>query len=187
MTLGDFFVSNGKEVDLFIQEVSLMKQLIREHTHPLDLLRELVSNSGAKEVGARNISITYYIDPEYGHTFKVTDDGCGMNFTNNPQLPGRLDKFLGLGLSAIAGLEADEFSWKGLGSKLAYQSRRLEIETFNGRNAYNVFVNEPWKTIDDGKKPRPNVSEIQPVSDQHPGTTVKVYGYPPHNVSTSHF
>lgn len=181
MTLGDFFVSQSKDVDLFIQEVSLMKQLIREHTHPLDLLRELVSNAGAKEVGAKNISITYYVDPEYGHTFKVSDDGCGMNFTNNPQLPGRLDKFLGLGLSAIAGLEADEFSWKGLGSKLAYQSRRLEIETYNGRNAYNVIVNEPWKTIDDGKKPRPNVSEIQPNPGQFTGTTVKVYGYPPHS------
>mgnify|MGYP001061280807 CR=1 FL=1 len=181
MTLGDFFVSQGKEVDLFIQEVSLMKQLIREHTHPLDLLRELVSNSGAKEVKAKNISITYYIHPELGHTFVVSDDGCGMNFTNNPQMPGRLDKFLGLGLSAIAGLEADEFSWKGLGSKLAYQSRRLEIETYNGKNAYSVLVNEPWKTIENGNKPKPNVSEIQPNPEQSTGTTVKVYGYPPHS------
>jgi len=186
MTIGDFYVSPGQEVDLFIQEVSLMKQLIREHTHPLDLLRELVSNAGAKEVSAKNIFITYYIDPELGHTFKVSDDGCGMNFTNSSQLPGRLDRFLGLGLSAIAGLESDEFSWKGLGSKLAYQSRRLEIETYNGRNAYNVLVNEPWKTIEGGKKPKPNVSEIHPTQGQQTGTTIKVFGYPPHSNKPSY-
>jgi hypothetical protein len=181
MTMGDFFVSKSKDVDLFFHEVALMKQLILEHTHPLELLRELISNSGAKEVEARTIHITYHIDPEYGHTFKIKDDGIGMNFTNNALMPGRLDRFLGLGLSAISGLKSDEFSWKGLGSKLAYQSRRLEIETYNGTAAYNVMVNEPWRTIEEGKKPKPNVSEIQPSPGQHTGTTVKVFGYPPHS------
>jgi len=180
MTIGDFFVAKTKEVDLFVHEVALMKQLILERTHPLELLRELISNSGAKEVGARNIHITYYVHPQYGHVFEVQDDGCGMNFTNNPSFPGRLDRFLGLGLSAIAGLEADEFAWKGLGSKLAYQSRRIEIETYNGKEAHSVIVNEPWKTIEDGKKPRPNVSQISPSPGQSTGTTVRVFGHPPH-------
>jgi hypothetical protein len=180
MTIGDFFVTKSQEVDPFFQEVALMKQLILERTHRLELLRELISNSGAREVGAENIHITYYVHPRYGHAFEVRDDGCGMNFTNNPQLPGRLDRFLGLGLSAVAGLDADEFAWKGLGSKLAYHSRRVEIETYNGKAAYNVIVNEPWETIDDGKKPRPNVSEVSPTIGQPTGTTVRVYGHPPH-------
>lgn len=180
MTIGDFFVAKTKEVDPFVHEVALMKQLILERTHPLELLRELISNSGAKEVGAKNVHITYYVHPQYGHVFEVRDDGCGMDFTNNPQFPGRLDRFLGLGLSAIAGLEADEFAWKGLGSKLAYQSRRIEIETYNGKEAHSVIVNEPWKTIEDGKKPRPNVSQISPTPGQSTGTTVRVFGHPPH-------
>lgn len=180
MTIGDFIVSKPKEVDPFFQEVALMKQLILEHTHRLDLLRELISNAGSQEVGAKNIHVTYFVHPQYGHTFEVSDDGCGMNFTNSPQMPGRLDRFLGLGLSAIAGLEADEFSWKGLGSKLAYQARRIEIETNSGRDAYSVVVNEPWRTIEDGKKPRPQVTEI-PLSQGTPkGTTVRVFGHPPH-------
>lgn len=178
MTIGDFFVAKSKDIDPFLQEVALMKQLIQERTHPLELLRELISNAGAQEVGAKHIHVTYYVHPQYGHAFEVKDDGCGMNFTNNAQLPGRLDKFLGLGLSAIAGLEADEFSWKGLGAKLSYQSRRIEIETNNGNAAYNVVVNEPWETIENGKKPRPNVSEIQPSTKT--GTTVRVFGHPPH-------
>lgn len=180
MTIGDFVVAQTKDVDLFFQEVSLMKQLILERTHPLELLRELISNAGAQEVGATHIHITYYVHPKYGHAFEVTDDGCGMNFTNNPQLPGRLDRFLGLGLSAIAGLKSDEFAWKGLGSKLAYNSRRIEIDTFNGKTACSVVVNEPWKTIEDGRKPRPVVGETPGTSGQETGTTVRVFGHPPH-------
>lgn len=180
MTVADFVVTEGKEVDPFFHEVALMKQLILERSHPLELLRELISNAGAQEVGASRIDITYYVHPQYGHTFEVTDDGCGMDFTNSRQLPGRLDRFLGLGLSAVAGLEADEFAWKGLGSKLAYQSRRVEIETHTGKEAYNVFVVEPWQTMEDGKKPRPHVNNMQPTPSRHTGTTVRVYGHPPH-------
>lgn len=65
-----------------------------------------------------------------GHVFEVSDDGCGMGYTGNKDFPGRLDRFLGLGLSAIVGQKSDEFSWKGLGSKLSYQSKRVEIETY---------------------------------------------------------
>jgi hypothetical protein len=178
MTLGDFAVSKGKIVDPIFQEVAIMKQLILEQIHPLELLRELLSNAGAQEVRAKKISITYYIHPEYGHTFEVVDDGCGMNFTNSREFPGRLDRFLGLGFSAVAGLEADEFSWKGIGSKLAYHSHRLEIETCNGKNAYRVVVNEPWQTIGDGKIPKPQVTELAVTDGQSTGTKIKVFGNP---------
>ncbi len=180
MEIGNIVKQDKQEVDPFIHEVAIMSQLIREHHHRLDLLRELVSNSGAQEVEASNIRITYYIHPQYGHVFEVSDDGCGMNFTGSSQFPGRLDRFLGLGLSAVAGLEADEFSWKGLGAKLAYHSRRIEIETFNGTAAYRAIVNEPWQTIQDGKKPKADVSEMSPTPEQQTGTTVRVYGYIPH-------
>ena len=90
MTLGDFGFTKARSIDPIVKEVAVMKQLILEQIHPLELVRELVSNAGASEVGARNISIAYYIHPDYGHTFEVVDDGCGMNFTNNKDLPGRL-------------------------------------------------------------------------------------------------
>lgn len=179
MTIGEFLVTKGHDVDPFFHEVALMIQLIQERGHRLDLLRELISNAAAREVGAKHVAVTYYMHPEYGHTFEVTDDGCGMNFTNSPDYPGRLDRFLGLGLSAVAGLQADEFAWKGLGSKLAYQARRVEIETYNGNEAFNVLVNEPWRTMEERKKPRPHVSEIPPSTDRPTGTIVRVYGHPP--------
>ena len=178
MTIGDFRISKGQSVDPIFQEVAIMKQLILEQIHPLEVVRELLSNAGAQEVGAKKISITYYVHPEYGHTFEVSDDGCGMNFTNRKDLPGRLDRFLGLGFSAVAGLEADEFSWKGIGSKLAYHSRRIEIETCNGRNSYSVVINEPWQTIENGKIPRPQVNELNNLEGQPSGTKIKLFGNP---------
>src|SRR5437868_15125581 len=114
--LGDIFESRGKDIDPLINEISLMKQIIKERAQPLDLLRELLSNAGAKEVGATEIRINYYLN-QNGHVFEVQDNGCGMNYTGSKQVPGRLDRFLGLGLSAVVGEQTDEFGWKGLGSK----------------------------------------------------------------------
>ena len=178
--LGDFIESKGKEVDLIIQEVALMKQLIKERSHPLSLLRELISNAGAKEVGATEIRIKYTIDEE-GHIFEVIDNGCGMDHTGDKMNPGRLDKFLGLGLSSIVGIKTDEFSWKGLGSKLAYQSRRIEIKTWCGSgDAMRVEVNEPWSSIKRNLIPKPKIFKYEPEDGQPTGTSIKVFGHPPH-------
>ncbi|MCC7210190.1 MAG: hypothetical protein IT323_23010 [Anaerolineae bacterium] len=61
MSNNNFIVSDAKDVDLFFQEVALMKQLILERTDPLELLRELISNAGAAEVGASTMQVTYYV------------------------------------------------------------------------------------------------------------------------------
>lgn len=179
--LGDFFIeSKGKDVDIIIQEVSLMKQLIKERSHSLSLLRELISNSGSVEVGATEIRIKYTVDEE-GHIFEVIDNGCGMDYTNQKTIPGRLDKFLGLGLSAIVGIKSDEFSWKGLGSKLAYQSRRIEIDTWCGSgDAIKVEINEPWSSIEGNLIPRPKIFMYKPEEGRKTGTSIKVFGHPPY-------
>lgn len=176
-----FEVEKAREIDPIINELALMKQLIKERTQPLDLLRELIANAAAREVGAKHIKVTYFVHPDYGNVFQVSDDGCGMDFTGDVSRPGRLDRFLGMGLSGIVGLSADEFSWKGLGSKLGFQSRLLEVETWTGTGkVLRAEVNEPWSTIERGARPRPKVTEWQAEAGRLPGTTVKVYGHPPH-------
>jgi hypothetical protein len=179
--LGDFIESKGRDIDPIISEISVMKQLIQERVHPLDLLRELLSNSGAKEVNATEIHITYYVSKE-GHVFEVSDNGCGMSYTGDRNMPGRLDRFLGLGLSAIVGHAADEFSWKGLGSKLAYQSKKVEIETYvaNSPEVYKAEINDPWGTIERKAIPKARIYRFPPEKGQQSGTTVKVFGHPPH-------
>lgn len=179
--LGDFIESKGQDVDLIMSEISVMKQLIKERAQPLDLLRELLSNSGAKEVQTSEIRINYYVNKD-GHVFEVTDDGCGMSYTGQKSLPGRLDRFLGLGLSAVIGEKSDEFSWKGLGSKLAFQSRRVEIETYraNDPEIYRAEINDPWGTIERNQIPKPRIFRFPPNDNQHSGTRVLVVGHPPH-------
>ena len=85
--IGDIIASKAKEVDPLVSEISVFKQLIKERVHPLDLLRELLSNSGAQEVNSKNIEIAYTKDKE-GHIFEISDDGCGMNYTGNKSIPG---------------------------------------------------------------------------------------------------
>jgi len=178
-TIGDAVkAAKSREVSPAFSEVAIFKQLIKERVHPLDLVRELLSNAGAEQVGATKIEIGYTQDKD-GHIFTVADDGCGMSYTGNADLPGRLDRFLGLGLSGIVGHQSDEFSWKGLGSKLSYQSRRVEIETCEGppRPMYDVRVNEPWETLEHNNLPRPRIGEYP---TQPKGTSIKVVGHPPH-------
>jgi hypothetical protein len=177
--LGDLIKSTSRDVEIATDDIGLFKNLIKERAHPLDLLRELLSNAGAKEVGATKIEISYTKDRE-GHVFEIFDDGCGMNYTESKEIPGRLDRFLGLGLSGISGRETDEFSWKGLGSKLAYQSRKIEIETrYKDHSLYDVRINEPWSSLERNLIPRPRINE-HPKPDEPHHTKIKVFGHPPH-------
>jgi len=142
----------------------------------------LVSNAAAREVQARNIWIRCYSHPEDVYVFEVEDDGIGMDYSDNPQGGSfaRLNRFLSLGLSAVVGAKSDEFSWKGLGSKLAFHSRRLIVETFTGESPMRrVEMNAPWETITANKKPRPKIYESNPGSNQKVGTKIIVCGHPP--------
>lgn len=176
-----FEKAQAKEVDLYFQEVSLMRQLIKERREPLELLRELVSNAAAREVQAQNISIRCYPHPEDIYVFEVEDDGIGMDYSDGPGGHyARLNRFLSLGLSAIVGAKSDEFSWKGLGSKLAFHSRRLTVETYTGSGPVRrIEVNAPWETISAGRKPKPKIYESEPSPGQKRGTKVTVAGHPP--------
>jgi hypothetical protein len=178
---GHIVESTGQEFDPVVHEISVMRQIILERAHALDLLRELISNSAAREVNATEIKVKYTVD-DVGHVFEVTDNGCGMTFTGNKDRPGRLDKFFGLGLSSIVRIASDEFSWKGLGSKLAYHSRRIEIDTCcEGGKAHKVEINEPWTNIERNFKPKPKVFHYDADRGRSTGTTIRVFGHPPHS------
>jgi hypothetical protein len=184
MALFSYFRNTSKEIDVLKHDVGIFKNLINERQHPLDLVRELLSNAAAKEVGATRIEIGYTRDQQ-GHVFEVSDNGCGMDFSDNANSLGRLDRFLGLGLSSIVGQRSDEFSWKGLGSKLSYQSRKVMIETRSeGHSLYEVRINEPWDMLKTNQIPRPRITEHRN-SDFPAGTRIRVLGHPPHRQETS--
>lgn len=170
---------NAKEMDIIINEIDLAKKVIKEITNPLDLLRELISNSCAKEVEATKIEIVVYLDPNIGQVFKVIDNGKGMDYTGDKANMRRLDRFLNFGFSGSAGLPNDEFGYHGLGSKIAYRSTQLIIETVYRENKTRSYVilDEPWKTIEKlGKVPKPKYQDHKEC-DEPSGTTIEVKGF----------
>ena len=173
----DSLYRTSEEVQILKHDAAIFKNLIKERQHPLDLVRELLSNAAAREVGATRIEVAYHHDGSE-HIFEVTDDGCGMDFSGDQYHAGRLGRFLGLGISAIVGKWADEFSWKGLGSKLAYGSRYVEIDTrAAGSPRYQVCIDEPWRTLNNNALPRPRVTEY-PGDAVETGTRIRVFGHP---------
>lgn len=115
-----------------VHDLSAFKQIMESRSHPLDMLREAISNMMAPEVIASEIRIQHYSHPEYNASFILKDDGIGMTYTDNPDNPGRLDRFIGLAFSRVAGLTADYWGWKGLGSKLMLNCNKLVLETWTG-------------------------------------------------------
>lgn len=155
----------------------LVCQVIENSRNPLDLLREQLSNCCSEEVGANNVKIIFYDDPTYRASFIIQDDGCGMNLTNDKIHPGRLDKFLDVAVSRHAGVSTDEFGYKGLGSKLAMNCKRLEVRTKykeTDRSTF-VYVDDPMTCL--RRNEPPNFKIIPEAGLTNYGTEIKVLGY----------
>lgn len=161
--------------------VSMIKQVVQNRGHYLDVIREALSNSCAKEVKASYFKMTVYWDGAYGWSFIFEDDGIGMNYTGEKEgtKQGRLDKFLNLAYSGAAGLEADEFGFKGLGSKLMYLCKKIETETkTKDGESYKVIVEDPIGKLTQKEpiEPKPAIYKNAPVSFDH-GTVIRILGY----------
>ena len=168
---------DSKDVGMSVNIWDLVSQVIESRRDSRDILREFLSNSVAQEVDAKNIKIICYNDPTFGPSIIFSDDGIGMDYTGSMEKPGRLDKFMAVAYGAHAGFTSDEFGYKGLGSKLAQNCRRLEVKT-NFRDSgdnYLIFVDEPIKTLRENKQPIYKI--VKGAGLSHTGTEIKVLGY----------
>ncbi len=132
-------INQPQKIKPKIHELSAFKQVMESRSHPLDMVREAISNMLAPEVGAKEVIINHYSHPESNASFIFKDDGVGMTYTGNVQNPGRLDRFIGMAFSKSAGLEGDYWGWKGLGSKLMLNCNKLILETWTGNESDMVF------------------------------------------------
>ncbi|MBA7585691.1 hypothetical protein ES708_27679 [subsurface metagenome] len=109
-----------------------------------------------------------------------------MDITGDKDNPGRLDRFLSLGYSGIAGIKADEFGWKGLGSKLAFRSKLVEVVTTSKeqKTRYRIIIDAPWECIEDNRMPNPSYSESKEDLSRS-GTKIQVFGYPLYKLADS--
>lgn len=171
------------KIESEVNKASIVKQVVKDRKRILDVVREALSNMAASEVDASEIRVKYYQDIDHGTTFIFEDDGCGMEYKDDLENPGRLDKFLHLGFSEVAGVDSDEFGYKGLGSKLLLDCEELVIETWTGDSdtpAYEVRAENPRNKLLEGEQPElPEFSlyEKDPTADTTKGTTITAKGY----------
>ncbi len=172
---------NTSDTDSFDHEISanlvgVLAEILSNVTDGREVIRELLSNAFAREVGATDIVISVY-ESDLGLAIAVQDNGIGMDYTGQRDRPGRLDRFLDIAYSAQAGFSADEFSYKGLGAKLLHNSRKAVIETSTGLAPYyRVEIHDPKSAIEIEKKVRkPSILRINEKRER--GTRIEVLGY----------
>jgi len=166
--------------------VGVLAEILSNITDEREVVRELLSNACAKEVEAKNVTVSVY-ESELGLAVSVKDDGKGMDYTQSKENPGRLDRFLNVAYSAQAGFDVDEFSYKGLGAKLLHNSRKAVVETSSGAPpAYRVEIEEPRKAIFGEKTVRkPSVMRIRETRPR--GTNIQVLGWGDHAEITEEY
>jgi len=172
-------VSRSISHDIKIQAASIIKQIILTLSNPMSIVREALSNSCAKEVGASKVKITHFYDKDYGYSWEFEDDGCGMSYSEQDDSM-RLNKFLNVGFGTAGGYQSDQFGEKGLGSKLCYASKKLIIESYpkDDDHYYRVEVHNPYGAISSSKPtiPEPDIF-ISPKRENKQGTKITVLGY----------
>jgi hypothetical protein len=178
VTLPEFVDVEQEEHDVVVDPVGVISEVINNIHDLREGIRELLSNSAAKEVRAENVEVSVY-ESELGLSFTVEDDGCGMDYTGDPKNPGRLDKFLNVAQGRQAGFGSDEFGTKGFGTILLYNSRQVVVETCaGGEHGHRVILEEPRRTIKEDKKLTQPKLERFPVSpEDRTYTKVTVKGW----------
>jgi len=164
-----------------VHDLSILKQVLESRSLALEVVREALSNMCTPEVGASEVRVQFFLHPEHGGTFIFRDDGCGMDYTGDSENLGRLDKFVNLGYSGAAGISADKYGWKGLGSKLMLNCRRLDIVTWSGDPngvVYRVEVEGPRAKLlqDVPEWPQFYLTKRKPEEADRRGTTITMYG-----------
>lgn len=174
--------SNSAKIKPQVHDLSAFKQIMESRSHPLDMLREAISNMMAPEVQAKELRIQHYSHPEHNASFILKDDGIGMTYTGDPENPGRLDRFIGLAFSRAAGLEADYWGWKGLGSKLMLNCNKLVVESWTGQsdNKYIILnIINPRNSLLSEPPLAPDyyLTQRESLPSDFKGTKIEVLGY----------
>lgn len=142
-------------------------EIANDFSNPLDIVREAISN--AYDARSNEIHIIFETIKQYGEVLlKITikDNGCGMNMT-------QLQSFFDLGNSTKRG-DATSIGEKGHGTKVYFNSKRIEVRTFDGSNGFLAVMNEPFKNLFDQKIPTVEVTVDNNISK---GTEITIYGY----------
>lgn len=147
-------------------------EIAQDFSNPLDLVREGISNGF--DAKAKNMKLGFSVISEYGERLlkiDIEDDGTGMNQDG-------LKSFFDLGNSMRRGTkdETGAIGEKGHGTKVYFNSRKIEVITVKDGVRYQAIMNEPKKNLFDHKIPIVDVTQ-ENVKEIPNGTHIIIYGY----------
>lgn len=150
-----------------VDETQEFIEIANDFSNPLDLVREAISNS--YDAGASKIHIAFEVVKKYGESILkivIKDDGSGMTRE-------QLQNFFDLGNSTRRG-DSDSIGEKGHGTKVYFNSNRIEVRTSCGETGFLAVMDEPFKKLFDRQIPS---VEVENVDDAEKGTEIVIFGY----------
>lgn len=144
-------------------------EIALDFSNPLDLVREAISN--AFDAEADNIVLEFSVIQEYGEKvlkIEIEDNGTGMDEKG-------LASFFDLGNSLRRGDE-NSIGEKGHGTKVFFNSRKIEVITVKDEKKYHAVMNEPSRELFERRIPKVKVT-IEDDETVHSGTSICIWGY----------
>lgn len=150
-----------------VDETQEFIEIANDFSNPLDLVREAISNS--YDAGASAIHVSFEVIKKYGESILkivIKDDGSGMTRE-------QLQNFFDLGNSTRRG-DSDSIGEKGHGTKVYFNSNRIEVRTSCGETGFLAVMDEPFKKLFDRQIPS---VEVENIDDAKKGTEIVIFGY----------
>jgi len=144
-------------------------EIANDFSNPLDLVREGISN--AFDAKATNIRLDFGVVRDCGERIlkiEIEDDGNGMDKDG-------LKSFFDLGNSMSRG-NADAIGEKGHGTKVYFNSKKIEIFTVKDGKWYHAVMSEPKRNLYSHVIPRVQV-ECEDAVNTENGTRIIIYEY----------
>lgn len=162
-----------------VNEASEFLEISSDFSDPKEIIREAISNGF--DAKATEIHISAVIDKSVGEdelVITISDNGEGMG-------EEELKYFFGLGFTNRKKLDklgkkiTEAIGEKGHGTKIYFNSRRIEVETIKDAKLINAFLAKPKKNLRQGKLPEVEY-KVDPTESPH-GTKVIIRGYNDNN------
>jgi len=159
-----------------VNEAAEFLEISNDFTNPKEVIREAISN--CFDAGAKNIKIEIYVDRSRGMdelVINIEDDGEGMN-------EEQLKAFFGLGYSTRIAVDERGFKVspsigeKGHGTKVYFNSRRIEVKTCKNNQYLEAYMDSPRQTLRREELPKV-IYESKEFKDQQQGSSITIFGY----------
>ncbi|NTV67245.1 MAG: hypothetical protein HGB06_06100 [Chlorobaculum sp.] len=150
-----------------VDETQEFIEIANDFSNPLDLVREAISNS--YDAKATEIKISFEVIKQYGESVLkiiIKDNGSGMT-------KREIQSFFDLGNSTRRN-DITTIGEKGHGTKVYFNSRKIEVRTSTGSEGFIAIMDEPFRKLFDRRIP---TVEVKLDDEIDKGTEIIIYGY----------